>query len=337
VPSSYIDAYLFLVQGFEDDEEATLSAATTPSLPADLEPKVELCYCCPTHAEPPPEVASDDPKYAFALPVQITQASPEHARPSVRRIHDPISPRMQKQISLFECPEASALHASINLPAAAQQLRQDARLRKFENLTQSTSNSNFPFESNTLKRVPLVSTKDDYANVSHTQSCINLKSSGCMGGSGSGSGSLAFGSPQHQRAERERERERHATPLAAPAPAAAGSSSSKHFNRLPNALSVCCSLDVDAGCSASPPLASTAAGPASVTAVTTMSIQAAPPHPGALIVKERFIEPPKRGIVRGYHAKTQSMDADFLFNEFLLLPAMAPSVDDAEEQLPAQS
>lgn len=87
------------------------------------------------------------------------------------------------------------LHASINLPAAAQQLRQDARLRKFENLTQSTSNSNFPFESNTLKRVPLVSTKDDYANVSHTQSCINLKSSGAP----SGSGALNYGSPQHMR------------------------------------------------------------------------------------------------------------------------------------------
>jgi len=142
-----------------------LSAATTPSLPPDhLDPKLEMCYCCPSHAEQPPEVASDDPKYCFALPVQITQASPEHSRPSVRRTHDPISPRMQKQISLFECgPEANVLHASINLPAAAQQLRQDARLRKFENLTQSTSNSNFPFESNTLKRVPLVSTKDDYA------------------------------------------------------------------------------------------------------------------------------------------------------------------------------
>jgi len=49
------------------------------------------------------------------------------------------------------------------------------------------------------------------------------------------------------------------------------------------------------------------------------------PSPGALIVKERFIEPPKRGVVRGYHGKTQSMDADFLFNEFLLLPGMAPA------------
>lgn len=346
-------------QGFEDDEEATLSAATTPSLPADHEhdqpePKLELCYCCPTHAEPPPEVASDDPKYSFALPVtHITRASPELTRPPVRRAHDPISPRMQKQISLFECNEASALHASINLPAAAQQLRQDARLRKFENLTQSTSNSNFPFESNTLKRVPLVSTKDDYANVSHTQSCINLKSSGTGTGSGSGSGSLAYGSPQHhhhQHRERERERQ-HSTPPAS----ASALGNVKNFNRLPNALSVCCSLDIDAGCSAavSPTLPSTSAAAASAataaagsSATTSTAMSANPPHPGALIVKERFIEPPKRGIVRGYHGKTQSMDADFLFNEFLLLPANAPPFDhdhshdydiDLEDCVPAQS
>ncbi|KAH8386954.1 hypothetical protein KR093_003723, partial [Drosophila rubida] len=301
-------------QGFDDDEEATLSAATTPSLPPDAEPKLETCYCCPSHAEQPPEVASDDPKYCFALPVHITQASPEHARPSsVRRAHDPISPRMQKQISLFECSggggaEAGALRASINLPAAAQQLRQDARLRKFENLTQSTSNSNFPFESNTLKRVPLVSTKDDYANVSHTQSCINLKSSG--------SGSLGYGSPQHKERDseadrskdRERERERQAA----------------NYNRLPNALSVCCSLDVDADADAAALAVTTTAATAVVTAASTSTA----PHPGALIVKERFIEPPKRGVVRGYHGKTQSMDADFLFNEFLLLPAMAPQLDD---------
>ncbi|XP_034484301.1 inositol hexakisphosphate and diphosphoinositol-pentakisphosphate kinase [Drosophila innubila] len=300
------------VDGFEDDEDATLSAATTPSLPPDMEPKLEMCYCCPSHAEQPPEVDSDDPKYCFALPVQITQASPEHARASVRRAHDPISPRMQKQISLFECgPEANALHASINLPAAAQQLRQDARLRKFENLTQSTSNSNFPFESNTLKRVPLVSTKDDYANVSHTQSCINLKSSGA----GSGSGSLNYGSPQHQR-ERDRERERQQS-TAVPV---------TNYDRMPNALSVCCSLDTDAGCSTTTSTAAGGAGAAGGGAATTVTMTA--PHPGALIVKERFIEPPKRGIVRGYHGKTQSMDADFLFNEFLLLPAMAPTLDD---------
>lgn len=333
-------------QGFEDeDEEATLSAATTPSLPADhvvepTEPKLELCYCCPTHAEPPPEVASDDPKYNFALPVtHITKASPEHTRPPVRRAHDPISPRMQKQISLFECPEASALHASINLPAAAQQLRQDARLRKFENLTQSTSNSNFPFESNTLKRVPLVSTKDDYANVSHTQSCINLKSSGTGTGSGSGSGSLVYGSPQHHHHQQQQQlqhreqlhRERqHSTP---PPSASALGGHVKNFNRLPNALSVCCSLDIDAGgCGGSPTLASTsaaaaAAGPGPGPSTSQAHCTNPSPHPGALIVKERFIEPPKRGIVRGYHGKTQSMDADFLFNEFLLLPAIAPPYD----------
>lgn len=303
------------VDGFDDDEEATLSAATTPSLPPDLDPKLEMCYCCPSHAEQPPEVDSDDPKYCFALPVQITQASPEHSRPSVRRAHDPISPRMQKQISLFECaPEANVLHASINLPAAAQQLRQDARLRKFENLTQSTSNSNFPFESNTLKRVPLVSTKDDYANVSHTQSCINLKSSGAP----SGSGALNYGSPQHMR-EMERERERQQS-SAVPTYQFAQVT---NYNRMPNALSVCCSMDTDAGSSTTTATATAAAAGEAATTLTTNA-----PHPGALIVKERFIEPPKRGIVRGYNGKTQSMDADFLFNEFLLLPAMAPTLDD---------
>ncbi|XP_044317320.1 inositol hexakisphosphate and diphosphoinositol-pentakisphosphate kinase isoform X5 [Drosophila rhopaloa] len=284
------------MDGFEDDEDATLSAATTPSLPADCEPRLETCYCCPSHAEGPPEVSSDDPRFGFALPVRVTQASPEHVRP-VRRAHDPVSPRIQKQISLFEGNAAQAagqekcessgsvggaaiLHASINLPAAGpQHLRQDARLRKFENLTQSTSNSNFPFESNTLKRVPM-QTADDYANVSHTQSCINLKS---------GSSGVLGGSPQHQRggsggagvsgvpAERE--------PLRA------------HYGRMINA---CCSASASPSPSPSP-------------------------SPGALIVKERFIEPPKRGVVRGYHGKTQSMDADFLFNEFLLLPAMAPA------------
>ncbi|XP_017029725.1 inositol hexakisphosphate and diphosphoinositol-pentakisphosphate kinase isoform X6 [Drosophila kikkawai] len=315
------------MDGFEDDEDATLSAATTPSLPADsCEPRLETCYCCPSHADGPPEVDTDDPRYGFALPVRVTQASPEHGRPSpgARRAHDPVSPRIQKQISLFEggggggsggggvggvAQEksdstggggAAILHASINLPAAgAQHLRQDARLRKFENLTQSTSNSNFPFESNTLKRVPMQATGGDYANVSHTQSCINLKSGS--------SGVLAGGSPQHQQrggggeagsagagagagpAERDRGRTQPA-----PVPAL--------YGRMANA---CCS-SASASASASP-----SPSPS--------------PSPGALIVKERFIEPPKRGIVRGYHAKTQSMDADFLFNEFLLLPAMAPA------------
>ncbi|XP_039499952.1 inositol hexakisphosphate and diphosphoinositol-pentakisphosphate kinase isoform X16 [Drosophila santomea] len=285
------------VEGFEDDEDATLSAATTPSLPADCEPRLESCYCCPSHAEGPPEVSSDDPRFGFALSVRVTQVSPEHARP-VRRAHDPVSPRIQKQICLFEgnaapatCQEktessgsvggGAILHASINLPAAGPlHLRQDARLRKFENLTQSTSNSNFPFESNTLKRVPMQTT-NDYDNVSHTQSCINLKSgsSGVLGGSpqrqrgSDGGGAGASGVP----AEREPPR--------------------VHYGRMMN---TCCSASASPSPSPSP-------------------------SPGALIVKERFIEPPKRGVVRGYHCKTQSMDADFLFNEFLLLPALAPA------------
>ncbi|XP_017060543.1 inositol hexakisphosphate and diphosphoinositol-pentakisphosphate kinase isoform X13 [Drosophila ficusphila] len=292
------------VDGFEDDEDATLSAATTPSLPADCEPRLETCYCCPIHAEGPPEVPSDDPRFGFALPVRVTQASPEHVRP-VRRAHDPVSPRIQKQISLFEGTAAqaagqekadssgsvgagAALHASINLPTAGpQHLRHDARLRKFENLTQSTSNSNFPFESNTLKRVPMQAT-DDYANVSHTQSCINLKS---------GSSGVLGGSPQHQRG---------GSSGGGGAPGASGAAGGvppdrepprAHYGRMINA---CCSASASPSPSPSP-------------------------SPGALIVKERFIEPPKRGVVRGYHGKTQSMDADFLFNEFLLLPAMSPA------------
>ncbi|XP_034668595.1 inositol hexakisphosphate and diphosphoinositol-pentakisphosphate kinase isoform X9 [Drosophila subobscura] len=283
------------MDGFEDDEDATLSAATTPSLPADGEPNLAICHCCPSHDEPPPDVASDDPRFGFSLPVHIQQPSPEHTRPSVRRSHDPVSPRIQKQISVFEGTaqvdkDGAALHASINLPAAAQQLRQDARLRKFENLTQSTSNSNFPFESNTLKRVPMQAT-GDYENVSHTQSCINLKSTS--------------GSPQHQKGT-------GAGPGAGPgAGAGAGTATDRdrlrgggagHFGRLPSALSACHSASASPSPSPSPS-----------------------PRPGALIVKERFIEPPKRGIVRGYHPKTQSMDADFLFNEFLLVPANAPA------------
>ncbi|XP_033171595.1 inositol hexakisphosphate and diphosphoinositol-pentakisphosphate kinase isoform X15 [Drosophila mauritiana] len=281
------------MEGFEDDEDATLSAATTPSLLADCEPRLESCYCCPSHAEGPPEVPSDDPRFGFALPVRVTQASPEHER-RVRRAHDPVSPRIQKQISLFEGNAAPAtgqkktessgsvgggpiLHASINLPAAGpHHLRQDARLRKFENLTQSTSNSNFPFESNTLKRVP-IQTTNDYDNVSHTQSCINLKS---------GSSGVLGGSPQRQRGSDGRVVAASGVPAEREPPRL-------HCGRM---ISTCCSA------SASPS-----------------------PSPGALIVKERFIEPPKRGVVRGYHGKTQSMDADFLFNEFLLLPAMAPA------------
>lgn len=320
---SFCSLFLYALQGFEDDEDATLSAATTPSLPADsCEPRLETCYCCPSHADGPPEVDSDDPRYSFALPVRVTQASPEHVRPlpAGRRNHDPISPRIQKQISLFEgntggggggsggagvAQEKSdstgggggaILHASINLPAAGpQHLRQDARLRKFENLTQSTSNSNFPFESNTLKRVPMQATAGDYGNVSHTQSCINLKSGS--------TGVLGGGSPQHQRGEGPGA---GAGPEAGGTGAGAGGAGPAERER---------------GRQQQPALYGRLVHPCCASASASPS----PSSPGALIVKERFIEPPKRGIVRGYHAKTQSMDADFLFNEFLLLPAMAPA------------
>ncbi|XP_020714367.1 inositol hexakisphosphate and diphosphoinositol-pentakisphosphate kinase isoform X2 [Ceratitis capitata] len=304
------------VDGFEDEDETTLSAATTPSLPVD-EPKLETCYCCPTHAEmaEPPEVDVDD-TFDLALPeplkipeTKIISSSPETntfgeptslpplplcvggdtagmQRRGARKANDPISPKIKKQISLFEGgeyerqKEYNNLHASINIPSAST-LKQDARLRKFETLTQSTSNSNFPFASNTLKRVQHNTSELD--DVSHTQSCINLKSSLC-GGSPAQS---ASGSPQHK----------------------AGT----------------IAIVTQPGVAAN---TTTAAAAPNAAGTDTFAIAGAggcgPPRPGALIVKERFIEPPKR-IPRNFHSKTQSMDADFLFNEFLLVPARSPT------------
>ncbi|XP_018787302.1 PREDICTED: inositol hexakisphosphate and diphosphoinositol-pentakisphosphate kinase isoform X11 [Bactrocera latifrons] len=285
------------VDGFEDDDETTLSAATTPSLPVD-EPKMETCYCCPTHAEmaEPPDVEDtfDTLPEPLKIPdTKIISSSPETnyfgeptslpplplcgentLRRGARKATDPISPKIKKQISLFEGgeyerqKEYNNLHASINIPSAST-LKQDARLRKFETLTQSTSNSNFPFASNTLKRVQ--HNASELEDVSHTQSCINLKSSVCASPAAS-----ATGSPQHK-----------ATPIAI----------------------------------LTQPIATTTVT-AHGAAVGTESV--GPPRPGALIVKERFIEPPKR-IPRSFHSKTQSMDADFLFNEFLLVPARSPT------------
>nr|XP_036227091.1 inositol hexakisphosphate and diphosphoinositol-pentakisphosphate kinase isoform X12 [Bactrocera oleae] len=287
------------VDGFEDDDETTLSAATTPSLPVD-EPKLETCYCCPTHAEmaEPPDV--EDTFDALPEPLKIPDtkiisSSPETnyfgeptslpplplcgentLRRGARKATDPISPKIKKQISLFEGgeyerqKEYNNLHASINIPSAST-LKQDARLRKFETLTQSTSNSNFPFASNTLKRVQHNASELD--DVSHTQSCINLKSSVCASPAAS-----ATGSPQHK-----------ATPIAI----------------------------------VTQPVSTTSnTVPTHGAAVGTDNV--GPPRPGALIVKERFIEPPKR-IPRSFHSKTQSMDSDFLFNEFLLVPARSPT------------
>lgn len=195
--------------------------------------------------------------------------NPEPPLLSIRKASDPISPRIQKQISLFESGEMerqkeySAIHASINIPQPnSLQLRQDARLRKFENLTQSTSNSNFPFESNTLKRVP--NNVEDFIDGNLTQSCINLKTSGVPCASNNSS---ACSSPQHK-----------TIPVFRPA---------------------------TQSCSTMQP----SEGPLS-------------PRPGALIVKEKFIEPPKR-ISRNFHDKTQSMDCNMSCNEFLLVPALA--------------
>ncbi|XP_061396680.1 inositol hexakisphosphate and diphosphoinositol-pentakisphosphate kinase [Musca vetustissima] len=282
------------VDGF-DDEDATPSAATTPSLPHDEAPQLEMCYCCEGHAEsdqPPDDDAEqstelfssmrnkrldeNEPKVPCCC--SVDDEAPLSAGPqtcgdpvppllSIRKASDTISPKIQKQISLFESGDIdrqkdyAALHASINIPQPnSLQLKQDARLRKFENLTQSTSNSNFPFESNTLKRVP--NNVEDFVDVNLTQSCINLKTSPPPSSGG--------GSPQHK------------------------ASQSAIFRPI--------TMPTEMG---------SASGPAS-------------PRPGALIVKEKFIEPPKR-ITRSFHGKTQSMDADFLFNEFLLVPAQAPT------------
>ncbi|XP_046803289.1 inositol hexakisphosphate and diphosphoinositol-pentakisphosphate kinase isoform X6 [Lucilia cuprina] len=280
------------VDGFEDDDDATPSAATTPSLPRD-EPHLEFCYCCEAHSnqgQPPDDtqksnelfnimrnkrLAANERKqqcYCRDAPLSAGLLNAETPTVSIRKASEAtISPRIQKQISLFESGELerqkeySALHASINIPQPSSlQLKQDARLRKFENLTQSTSNSNFPFESNTLKRVP--NNVEDFIDVNLTQSCINLKSSGVAASNTSSTCS----SPQHK------------------------------------VISVF--RPVTQSCSTMPPEEiDTTSGPTS-------------PRPGALIVKEKFIEPPKR-ITRSFHGKTHSMDSDFLFNEFLLVPA----------------
>lgn len=257
-----------------------------------------MCYCCEGHAEsdqPPDDDAEqstelfssmrnkrldeNEPKVACCchadeeppLSAGPTFGDPVPPLLSIRKASDTISPKIQKQISLFESGDIdrqkdyAALHASINIPQPnSLQLKQDARLRKFENLTQSTSNSNFPFESNTLKRVP--NNVEDFVDVNLTQSCINLKTSDVVASDLASGG----GSPQHK------------------------ASQSAIFRPI--------TMPSEMG---------SASGPAS-------------PRPGALIVKEKFIEPPKR-ITRSFHGKTQSMDADFLFNEFLLVPAQAPN------------
>ncbi|XP_059224201.1 inositol hexakisphosphate and diphosphoinositol-pentakisphosphate kinase isoform X4 [Stomoxys calcitrans] len=287
------------VDGFEEDEDATPSAATTPSLPLD-EPHMELCYCCEGHAasdQPPDDddqqshelfnsmrnkrLDDNEPKHPCLCHIEEPPSSAEFSNAdkpvfSIRKASDTISPKIQKQISLFESGDIerqkdyAALHASINIPQPnSLQLRQDARLRKFENLTQSTSNSNFPFESNTLKRVP--NNVEDFVDVNLTQSCINFKSSGVAASDPPSTNS----SPQHK----------------------------------PSGVAAYRAVTLPSECSG------TASGPAS-------------PRPGALIVKEKFIEPPKR-ITRSFHGKTQSMDADFLFNEFLLVPAQAPAAQNS--------
>ncbi|XP_037889484.1 inositol hexakisphosphate and diphosphoinositol-pentakisphosphate kinase isoform X6 [Glossina fuscipes] len=282
------------MEGFEDDDDATPSAAT-PSLPCD-ESQMAFCYCCEAHVnqgQPPDDtqksnelftimrskrLAAHERKTPCACaepPLSAGLLNPELPSLNVRKVSDPISPRIQRQISLFEDGEFdkpkdySVLHGSINIPA---QLKQDARLRKFENLTQSTSNSNFPFESNTLKRVP--NKVEDFVDAELTQSCINLKSSGVA----ASNSSSVCSSPQHK--------------MTAFRP-------------------------VTQSCSTVATDLAPASGPTS-------------PRPGALIVREKFIEPPRR-LARTLRGKTQSMDAEFLFNEFLLVPSQSVQAPSSNE------
>uniref|UniRef100_A0A1A9WB12 Inositol hexakisphosphate and diphosphoinositol-pentakisphosphate kinase n=1 Tax=Glossina brevipalpis TaxID=37001 RepID=A0A1A9WB12_9MUSC len=282
------------VEGFEDDDDATPSAAT-PALPCD-EPQMGFCYCCEAHinqGQPPDDTQKSNELFTIMRskrlaanehktpcscaepPLSASLLNPEPPSLNVRKVSDPISPRIQKQISLFEDGEFdkpkdySVLHGSINIPA---QLKQDARLRKFENLTQSTSNSNFPFESNTLKRVP--NNVEDFVDAELTQSCINLKSSGVI----TSNSSSVCSSPQHK--------------MSAFRP-------------------------VTQSCSTVATDLTPTSGPTS-------------PRPGALIVREKFIEPPRR-IARSLRGKTQSMDAEFLFNEFLLVPSQSTQAPSSSE------
>ncbi|XP_055914293.1 inositol hexakisphosphate and diphosphoinositol-pentakisphosphate kinase isoform X4 [Eupeodes corollae] len=198
----------------EDEDEATLSAATTPSLPPD--------EFSPHTIET--EVYRETERFEL--------------RPPARKPTDPISPKIQKQISLFEKEPSSPS------PRSPPQV---IRRKKFENvttqfLTQSASNSNFKnFESNTLQKKSKPNKEDDDPE-SKTRSCSNLKTDSISNLSQSTSSSAA---------------------------AAAAAAAQK--------------------------------------------------NPGAVIVKEIFIEPPRR-ISRSFHGKTQSMDAGFLFSDFLNVP-----------------
>ncbi|XP_055847092.1 inositol hexakisphosphate and diphosphoinositol-pentakisphosphate kinase isoform X16 [Episyrphus balteatus] len=190
----------------EDEDEATLSAATTPSLPPD--------EFSPHTIES--EIYRETERFEL--------------RPPARKPTDPISPKIQKQISLFEREPS---------PSSPRSPPQVIRRKKFDNvtaqfLTQSASNSNFKnFESNTLqkKSKPDIGGDGDDDEESKTRSCSNLKTE----------------------------------------------------------------------------------------SISSLS-QAAQKNPGAVIVKEIFIEPPRR-ISRSFHGKTQSMDAGFLFSDFLNVPS----------------
>lgn len=272
---------------------------------------METCHCCPTHAEEAAaaeealevneelmatvftggasittkygDVATTSSAAAEALKHYAdsdTSVPYQTKRNTVRKTSDAVSPRIQKQISLFEGEkDLLSISSSINLPThGLQSLKQDARLRKFENLTQSTSNSNFPFESNMLKKSTLQHSKI-IDELELTKSCINLKSTNSVSTS-------ATGSPQHSRLT-----------MAMPMP----SSTQSMMAAIGEGI---CDDDVSGG----------------DFVISVGSVPPSPsPHPGAIIVKTKFIDPPRR-ITRSFHGKTQSMDSELLLHEFLSVP-----------------
>lgn len=308
----------------DDNDDDTTPSTASFSFSQD-KPHHGFCYYCKTHhgqKDQPPDDTAEKSNELFMIMrsrrimanenmTQVQQSQSRHAaggRFSLSQSTEPttsitttrkVAPevsvsRIQKQISLFESAEldkskdlVNTLHGSMNIPAISTlQLKQDARLRNFENLTQSTSNSNFPFESNTLKRAPNL--VNDFTDIHLTQSCINLiKNEDQEQGQ------------EHIQGNNERVVEPSQAEITWQPP---------HY---------CLSIFKPTTQSCSTVMTE---------AITPTSVPSSP-GTGALIVEEKLeIELPKGIPKRNCHYKTQSMDADFLFNEFLLVPTTPTSL-----------